>query len=248
MEQTKTYLPHRQLQQKERELRTVTQISRILGQTLPLRVMLNRIATEIATLLECPYCAILLKQPEKQYLTIEGSFGLDADYIELVNNKSNLRLDDLLGVPSGESYRSGKPTIWEDVRVSPAFSYLRDAVRLQGYNAMVAVPLNGPKGPLGTLTCYQTTTYRFSNDETSLLMTIANHAAIAIHNKYLLDQLNNSVNHLTELNQILEQQHETLTQSEAIHRRFTLLVLEERGLPSIVETLASLLKRGILFI
>jgi GAF domain len=233
------------LQQKERELSTMTAISRIIGQVLPLRLMLDQIAAKVAALLDCPYCAILLQSPQTGQLAIEGAYGLALQYIELINAQSKLSIHDLVGLPSSEAYHSGQPMVWEDVRDSPAFDLIRHAVKLQGYVSMVAVPLNGPDGPVGTLTCYHTTTYHFTEDELLVLTTIASHAAVAIHNRHLLAQLEANVTSLTALNQILARQHTTLTQSEAIHRRFTTLVLEEHGLPSIIETLAGLLKRPV---
>lgn len=244
-ERERRLLLEKRLRQKERELRTIAEISRIIGQALPLKVLLDRIAAEVARQFNYPFCAILLSQPEDGSLIIKGSYGLDPHYIEMVNAHPNIRFEDLVGLPSIEVYRTGKPVAWEDVRTEPAFADLREAVQYQGYVAMAAVPLAGPGGILGTLTCYQTTAYRFSENELSLLATIAGHAAIAIDNKYLLERLNENVIHLSELNRILQRQHEVLQQSEDIHRRLTNLVLEERGLPVIVETLASLLDRGV---
>lgn len=233
------------LLRKERELHAVAEIIRSLGQALPLSIMLNHITSHVANLLQCTFCAVLLRNTEDGFLTIKGAFGLDPRYIELVNAQRSVRSDDLIGLPSSAVYRSGQPLAWEDVRIAPDFAHLQEAVQLQGYVAMAAVPLIGPDGMLGTLNCYYTKPYLPTPEEFVLLTTIAGHAAIAIHAASLLAQLHASVAQLSNLNRTLEHQHALLAQSEAIHRRFTTLVLQEQGLPAIVETLAALLDRGV---
>jgi TolA-binding protein len=110
---------------------------------------------------------------------------------------------------------------------------------------MAAVPLNGPQGIIGTLNCYRNPPQSFSAEDVALLETVASYAAVAIHNAYLIDQLNASVTRLREMNQVIQQQHEILARSEDIHQRLTALVLAERGLTAIGETLAVLLGCGV---
>jgi DNA-binding PucR family transcriptional regulator len=233
------------LRRTEHELRVLTRMSRLIGQLRPLRETLDQIATQVAELLGAPFCAILLSSPADGLLTIEGAYGLDREYIAFINANRSMRLDTLLGLPSGEVFRTGQPQVWTDVRNHPSFAPLREAVQHQGFISMVAVPLGGPDGVIGTLNCYRTSTQGFGGDEVALLATIASHTAIAIHNADLIDQLNTTVTRLSEANQTIQRQHAILARSEDIHRRLTRLVLEERGVQTIVETLAVLLDCGV---
>ena len=234
-----------QLRRTEHELRVFTEISRLIGQLRPLREILDQIAAHVADLLDAPSCAILLNNPADQQLTIEGAYGLEHAYITSVNAARGLQLDAVFGLPSGEVFRTGLPQVWTDVGSNPSFAPLREAVQHQGYSSMVAVPLGGGDAVIGTLNCYRSSPQGFSSEEVGLLMTIATHATIAINNAHLINQLNATVTRLSELNQIIQQQHAILSRSEDIHRRLTRLVLEERGVQTIVETLALLLRCGV---
>jgi len=236
-------LLRKQLRRTEHELRVFTEMSRLIGQLRPLPEILDQIAEQVATLLDAPFCAILLSSPPDGLLTIEGTYGLDREYIAFINANRSMRLDTLTGLPSGEVFRTGQLQVWADVPNHPSFAPLREAVRHQGVVSMVAVPLDGPDGVIGTLNCYRTSTRSFSGDEVALLTTIATYVAIAIHNADLINQLNASVTRLSELNQIIQNQHAVLTRSEDIHQQLARLVLEERGVETIVETLAALLVR-----
>ncbi|MBK9942050.1 MAG: GAF domain-containing protein [Kouleothrix sp.] len=229
----------------EDERRIFTEMNRLIGQPWPLREILDRIATQVAELLGAPFCAILLCHSGDGLLTIEGACGLDRDYIACVNANRTMRLDTIMGLPSDEVFRTGQPQVWADVRAHPSFARLRAAVQHQGYTSMVAVPLSSPDGILGTLNCYRAATHGFDDDEVALLTTIATHVAIAIHNANLINQLNASIKQLSELNAIIQRQHAVLTRSEDIHLRLTNLVLEERGVQAVVETLALLLGCGV---
>jgi sugar diacid utilization regulator len=228
------------LARKERELHALAEITRTIGQTLPLRAILDRITAQVAELLNCPFCAILLWDPDDDRLTIEGAYGLDPQYIERVNTAS-LDPDDLTPIPSGEVLRAGRLMVWEDVRTDPDFAGLREATLRQGYVTMASIPLMSPVGMIGTLNCYYTSLYRLEEHEVALLTATASHAAIAIHNADLIDRLSITIAHLSDANQVIQEQHAGLTRSEEIHRRFTQLVLDEQGLARIVETLAALL-------
>ena len=226
------------LARKERELHALAEITRTIGQALPLRAILDRITAQVAELLNCPFCAILLWHPDHDRLTIEGAYGLDPQYVERVNTAS-LDPDDITPLPSGEVFRAGRLMVWEDVRTNPEFARLREAALRQGYVTMASVPLTSPAGMIGTLNCYYTSLYHLEEHEVALLTATASHAAVAIRNADLIDRLSVTIERLSDANQVIQEQHAGLTRSEEIHRRFTQLVLDEQGLARIVETLAA---------
>ncbi|NJN15956.1 MAG: GAF domain-containing protein [Oscillochloris sp.] len=235
---------HEQLQRNQRELRLIAEISGMIGQAAPLPTILERIAAGVAKLLETPYSAILLLTLDGRQLSIERAYGLAPAYIDMVN-RYGIPADDAANLPSLEVCRSGRPMIWNDMATEPSMAHLREAQQLQGVRAMIAVPLKGPNGVIGSLNCYHRQPYLFHSRDIELLSTIGAHAAVAIHNARLIDQMRSTVRRLSEMNAVIQDQHETLTRSEVIHRRLTTLVLEEDGLHAIVSTLASLLGCGV---
>lgn len=234
----------KQLAQKEREITAVITISQIISQDIPLPAMLDHVSAEIASLLNAPFCAILIRDHLTDTLHITGSFGLSADYVAVINRQS-AQYRWITGLPSDRALAASQPIVWEDARVAPEFAGFQDAVQRQGYITMVAAPLSVRDKHIGTINCYYTSRYTFSTAELSLLSTLANHTATVIRNKQLLDALNHSVSELSLLNQQLDTQRELLLQSEAIHKQLTRLVLEEEGLTAVVSTTADLLSRPV---
>jgi sugar diacid utilization regulator len=239
-----TQLLSEQLAKKEREIAAVIAINQIIIEDNPLPTMLDHVSAEFALLLNAPFCAILIRNSPNDSLHIMGSFGLSADYIATVNRQSD-HYGWMTGLPSGQALRLKEPIVWEDARTAPEFADFQAAVERQGYITMIAVPLIAGERQIGTINCYYTSRYSFSEAELSLLKTLATHTATVIRNKQLLDALNRSVTELSDLNRQLEAQRELLFQSEAIHQQLTQLVLEEKGLVAVVTTTGELLGRPV---
>jgi DNA-binding PucR family transcriptional regulator len=235
---------HRELQRKDRELTLSADIGAMISRALPLRTVLDAIAARVAELLSTPCCAILLLTLDGRQITIEGAAGLTDDYIAMVNCYG-ITTNDGTDLPSVSVCRSGQPMIWADLSCDPALTHLHEAQRRQGLRSMIAVPLFGPRGVIGTLNCYHTRPHHFGADDQHVLTTIGNHAAVAITNARLIDQLNASVRRLSEMNEVIQHQHAILRRSDDIHRQLTTLVLEEPGLDAVIDTLAQLLRCGV---
>lgn len=233
-----------ELERKERELALIADIGAMISRALPLRTVLDAIAARVADLLGTPCCAVLLLTLDGRQITIEGAAGLTDDYIAMVN-RFGLADDDVAGLPSVHVCRSGRPMIWHDLSCDPALRHLHEAQQRQGLRSMIAVPLFGPRGAIGTLNCYHPKPRHFTADDQQVLTAIGNHAAAAIANARLIDQLNASVRRLSEMNEVIQRQHATLRRSDDIHRQLTSLVLEAPGLDAVVGTLAHLLRCGV---
>ncbi|HMQ34089.1 MAG TPA: helix-turn-helix domain-containing protein [Chloroflexaceae bacterium] len=235
---------HEELARTEGELRLVAEVSDMIGRAAPLRAILDRIAARVAELLATPYAAILLLTLDGRQMTIEGASGLAEPYIAVIN-RHGLARNGLAGLPSLEVCRSGRPMVWDDMPSDPHLAHFHEAQRLQGISSMVAVPLRGPGGAIGTLNCYHPQPGHFVARDVELLARVAAHAAGAIHNARLVERLNASVSRLSQMNRVVQGQNATLARADAIHRRLTALVLDEGGLAAIVQTLAGLLGCGV---
>lgn len=232
------------LEKKEREVAAVIAISQIVSTDDPLPTILDAVSAEFALLLNAPFCAVLIDGQPNQPLQIMGSFGLSAEYTAAVNRHAE-RYGWMAGLPSERALRAGEPLVWHDAQNAPDFADFQDSVRQQGYVTMIAVPMIVGERPIGTINCYYTTHYTFSEAELTLLTTLASHTATVVRNRQLLDALNRSISELSKLNSQLEAQRELLSQSEAIHQQLTRLVLEEQGLTAVVTTTSELINHPV---
>jgi PAS domain S-box-containing protein len=93
---------------------------------------------------------------------------------------------------SGRAVREMRPVLTGDYLADDRFEHatLPDAhVERYGIRSVVAVPLLGDRGPLGTLTVYTGETEAFSEDNARLLEALAGQAAIAMTNASLIERL-----------------------------------------------------------
>lgn len=235
---------HEELARTEGELRLIAEVSDMIGRAAPLRATLDQIAARVAGLLATPYAAILLLTLDGRQMTIEGAYGLAEPYIAVIN-RHGLAQNGLGGLPSLEVCRSGRPLVLDNMPADPHLAHFHEAQRLQGISSMVAVPLRGPGGSIGTLNCYHPQPGHFVARDVELLARVAAHAARAIHNAHLVERLNASVGRLSQMNRVIQGQNAILARADAVHRQLTALVLDEGGLPAIVQSLAGLLGCGV---
>jgi sugar diacid utilization regulator/GAF domain-containing protein len=194
------------------------------------------------------FCAVMLADPEREVLVIEGSWGLSAEYISGVNAEHPiiLRPGDPAEAPSSRAFTTQRAVTVSDISVAPAFRPWEGVARQQGFRSMIAVPLLVSGRALGTLNCYRSDVHEFGPDETDLLTTLAHQAAIAIETARLRDSEARTIADLRELNRSLAEQHALLQQGEQIHRELTAVALRAGGIASVSTALASLLHRPVL--
>jgi sugar diacid utilization regulator len=133
-----------------------------------------------------------------------------------------------------------------DISDDPAFRPWGGVARDQGFRSMIAVPLLIAGRALGTLNCYRREVHQFGGDETDLLTTLADQAAIAIETARLRAREASTIAHLQELNRSLAEQHALLQQGEQIHHELTAVALRAGGIGSVAGALATLLRRPVL--
>jgi DNA-binding PucR family transcriptional regulator len=80
----------------------------------------------------------------------------------------------------------------------------------------------------------------------ALLVSLADHAAIAIENATLFQEVQRAVDDLTEANAVIQAHSTSLEQAAALHERLTSIVLHGGGLADLAQNLADVLGGGIL--
>lgn len=177
-------------------------ISEIFGALLlcpPLQTTLNAITHAIRTRLGFHSCAILLKQPEEDLLTMEGAAGLSADYITAVNCSYPATIEDpgCSEGPSSQALLTGHAIIIDDIETDTSFRRWKLPARQQGVRSLIALPFSFPRRKLiGTLVCYQRFPRCYQHDEVCFLTKIAAHIGTAVEIAYTVEVQQKTVHQL----------------------------------------------------
>ncbi|MFE0511475.1 helix-turn-helix domain-containing protein [Streptomyces sp. NPDC058964] len=133
--------------------------------------------------------------------------------------------------------------------------YLRDArfehtvddvVGDEGLIAIQGVPLKLGEKVIGVLFAANRSSRPFTDHEVALLVSLANHAAIAIENATLFEEVRRAVDDLTEANAVIQAHSASVEQAAALHERLTNIVLHGGGMADIAQNLADVLGGSIL--
>ncbi|MGW5865223.1 helix-turn-helix domain-containing protein [Streptomyces sp. NPDC055239] len=132
---------------------------------------------------------------------------------------------------------------FEDTR----FEHVRDdVVRAEGLISVQGVPLVRGDQVIGVLFAANRRSRPFADHEVALLVSLADHAAIAIENATLFQDVRRAVDELTRANAVIQAHSESIERAAALHERLIGIVLDGAGLPIVAETLADVLGGSIL--
>jgi sugar diacid utilization regulator len=232
----------------QRWLAGIARIAAAVNTPASLPELLELVSGTACELMDYRFCAVMLADPERGVLVIEGSYGLSTEYIAGVNAQHpiTLRPGDPDEAPSSRAFTTQHAVTVRDISASRNFRPWEGVARQQGFRSMIAVPLLVSGRALGTLNCYRNDVHQFGPDETDLLTTLAHQAAIAIEAARLRDSEARTIADLRELNRSLAEQHALLEQGEQIHRSLNAVALRAGGISSVSAALASLLHRPVL--
>ncbi|MPZ88997.1 MAG: GAF domain-containing protein, partial [Nitriliruptorales bacterium] len=224
-------------------LDAIAEIARAVNRALPLKDLLDLIAGTTCHLTGYDFCGVLLEDPDRECLVIEGSYGLSAAYVANINARCPIRIrSGALGEgPSSRAYRSQRPVALIDIHDDPTCLPWEVVASEQGYHSLLSVPLVVSHAPLGLLNCYTAQRHTFSPREVLLTETIANQAAIAIEATDLRARERARIAELVQLNQRLEEGHAALQRAESVHRDLMRVLLEGEGVDGITRALADML-------
>jgi signal transduction histidine kinase len=225
MYQASIHQPHRRAQRPTDQLAAIKAVSRAVAESNALEDTLDAIAGTAASLAGAVAAAIILRRQESASgLAVAGSYGLGEEYARELNR---VRPIEVGKGPSGLAVETRAPVAVTDVLTDPIFGPWRNLAVRQHYRAMVSVPLQLGSGRrvIGVLNAYRDTPGDWSVDEVDLLLTLGDHAAIAIQTAQLLDESRRQVRGLSLVVRSLRAQgHE---HSNLVHAIYGLLSIGE---------------------
>ncbi len=183
----------------QRKLSIMTSLS-ILSQTISsglyLDDMLRSLATLTVQIMEADLCVILLmdqtREPSSEHNRHQRRLFVRATSPNL-NERAHIRpidvdrqmLDQLRALNEGTQLASRA-----DNTIGSEFSLEQiNPLKDSQYKALVSAPLIAGTEQLGLINCYSNRARRYTPEDQTLLTTIANQAAIAIKNSYLVNML-----------------------------------------------------------
>ena len=225
----------RRTQSVEDPLAAIMAVSRAVSESNALDDTLATVSRTAASLAGAEAAAIILRRHESATgLAVVGSFGLTEQYATELNR---IRPIEMGSGPSGLAAETRQPVTVTDVLADPIFGPWRNLAVKEHYRALVCVPLQLGSGRrvIGVLNAYRQYPSKWSEEEVDLLLTLADHAAIAIQTAQLLDESRRQVRGLSLVVRSLRAQgHE---HSNLVHAIYGLLSIGE--VPDALELISS---------
>ncbi|MBM4436307.1 MAG: GAF domain-containing protein [Actinobacteria bacterium] len=173
------------LRRKVEQLTTLQRSARVLTSNLDLRSVLAMIARQAAELIGVEKAAIFRIDETGDRLCIVAAHNLGSKYATLT-----LKVGE--GVV-GRAVASRAPVVVADARTDERLSVPRDLLDEEGYRAMFSVPLVVGDHVLGGISLYSMEPRPFTPEQTDLAFTFGTHAAIAMENARLFEEVSHGL-------------------------------------------------------
>lgn len=116
-----------------------------------------------------------------------------------------------------------------------------DIVTGEGLVAILGVPLRLGERAIGVLFAADRRERPFAREEVALLLSLADHAAIAIENASLFEELRTALEDLRQANGVIQDHSEQVERAAAVHERLAAVLLRGGGLPEVAAAVVDVL-------
>ena len=169
--------------ERMKEQATLLETSTAVVSTLDPETVLDRILEQMGRLLSIKMYAVISLDEENGNFRIRAGRGLSRQFIEQLSIQPT--------EPDAVTIRAlhaKEPIQVSDTETDPSYAVRRQRARVEGYRAILAVPLNTQYAPPTALLVFHPTPHVFTHNEIQLLTSFANHAAMAIENAMLYER------------------------------------------------------------
>ncbi len=169
--------------ERMKEQATLLETSTAVVSTLDPEDVLNRILEQMGRLLSIKMYAVIALDETNGNFRIRASRGLSRQFTEQLSIQPT--------EPDSVTMRAlhaREPIQVSDTETDPSYVIRRHRARVEGYRAILAVPLNTQHAPPTALLVFHPTPHVFTHNEIQLLTSFANHAAMAIENAMLYER------------------------------------------------------------
>lgn len=173
------------------ELEILNEVSRITNSSLELKEKLQSIVEILANKTSKDVCSIFLVRRDRQSICLKATVGLNPGIID----RARLYIGE--GI-TGWVAREQKPVALEHAALDPRYKYFPDSWEEQ-FKSMLSVPIIDHGQCLGVLNIQTRKANKYSDDEITLLTTIANDIGAIIRNAQLYLDARQRLQELTVL-------------------------------------------------
>lgn len=171
------------IDERMKEQATLLETSTAVVSTLDPETVLNRILEQMGRLLSIQMYAVIALDATNGSFRIRASRGLSRRFTEQLSIQPT--------EPDSVTMRAlhaKEPIQVSDTETDPSYAIRKHRAQLEGYRAILAVPLNTQHAPPTALLVFHPTPHVFTYNEIQLLTSFANHAAMAIENAMLYER------------------------------------------------------------
>lgn len=161
-----------------KQLEAISKVSSTITSNLYLEDILKLIVTVTAELMDSKICSLMLLNEKTGELVLKATQSMS----DIYNKKPTLKLGE--GI-AGRVALENKPLSVFDLPAEKEYKSKTIAEK-EGLKSLLSVPLSVKGKVIGVLNSYTSYPHKFTNDEVTILTTVANQAAIVIENAELL--------------------------------------------------------------
>ncbi|HRV90706.1 MAG TPA: GAF domain-containing sensor histidine kinase [Anaerolineae bacterium] len=191
------------LQQRNRELALISQASQLFTSTLELEQVLEIVLSGTHNLLNITATSFWLRIPETGELVCQHAIGAGAETV------IGWRLAEGQGL-AGWAAQTGQSLLVPDAKQDSRHFGMVDQQSGINFRSILSIPLRTRRGVIGVLNLVDTEVGRFTEDELSLVDSIATAAAIAIENARLYQEAQEEIAQRKLIETILRERNEEL--------------------------------------
>jgi PAS domain S-box-containing protein len=169
--------------ERMKEQATLLETSTAVVSTLDPETVLHRILEQMGRLLSIKMYAVIALDEKNGSFRIRASRGLSRQFTEQLSIQPT--------EPDSVTMRAlhaKEPIQVSDTEIDPSYAIRKHRARVEGYRAILAVPLNTQHAPPTALLVFYPIPHVFTYNEIQLLTSFANHAAMAIENAMLYER------------------------------------------------------------
>jgi signal transduction protein with GAF and PtsI domain len=161
-----------------KQLEAISQVSKMITSNLYLEDILKLIVNVTAETMNSKICSLSLIEEKTKTLVLKATQSMS----DLYNKKPPLNIGE--GI-AGKVALENKPLSVYDISKEPEYKY-KDIAKKEGLRSLLSVPLSVKGRVIGVLNNYTSKPHKFTKEETDILTSVANQAAIVIENAELM--------------------------------------------------------------